>query len=246
LTNNFLLSLATIRDTTQANALLSALQNNYVVYVKEGENSEGITGLSYDGCNCRASSTCIIPSFIDVSRNSTLLFDMPNFYKGCNVIESLLQSTLECFYNQQCIDGLKGQISSSSSVSVTALNVSLPSVYFMNSTIGELLNNLMIEQWNVSRIFENYYNTCHPIKCTYTLETNNNLIYIFTTLFGIAGGLITALKFIVPKLVKLMRKKREQQQAFTGKIKSKMISFTVFDLLSVHECSSKIVAVVMK
>ncbi len=169
---------------------------------------------------------------------------MPNFYTGCNVIESLLQSTLECFYNQQCIDGLKGQISSSSSVSVTALNVSLPSVYFMNSTIRELLHNLMIEQWNVSPIFENYYNACHPIKCTYTLVTNNNLIYIFTTLFGIAGGLITALKFIVPKLVKLMRKKREQQQAVTGKIKSKMISFTVFDLLVVHECSSKIVAVV--
>jgi hypothetical protein len=149
---------------------------------------------------------------------------MPNFYTGCNVIESLLQSTLECFYNQQCIEVLKGQMSSYLPVSVTALDESLPSVYFMNSTIAELLNNLMIEQWDVSPIFENYYNACHPIKCTYTLEMNNNLIYIVTTLFGIAGGLITVLKFIVPQLVKLVRKKREQQQPITGKIKSKMIT----------------------
>jgi beta-lactamase regulating signal transducer with metallopeptidase domain len=94
----------------------------------------------------------------------------------------------------------------------------------MDSTIRELLNNLMIEQWNVSPIFENYYNACQPINCTYTLETNNNLIYIVTTLFGIAGGLITVLKFIVPKLVKLVRKKKQQQQQITGKIKSKMIT----------------------
>jgi hypothetical protein len=223
-TNNFLLSLATIRDTTQANALFSALQNNYRIDIKLAETEININPILYNGCRCSASSTCIFPSFVDFSRPSSVLFDMPNFYRGCNVIESLLQSTLECFYNQQCIDGLQRQISSSPSVSVTALDKSLPSVYFMDSTIGELLNNLMIEQWNVSPIFENYYNACHPIKCTYTLEMNNNLIYIITTLFGIAGGLITVLQFVVPQLVKLVRKKtQQQQQAIIGKIKLRMV-----------------------
>jgi hypothetical protein len=107
-----------------------------------------------------------------------------------------------------------------------ALNESLSSVYFKNSTIKELLDNLMIEQWNFFSIFENYYNQCQPIKCIYTFETNNDMIYIVTTLFGIVGGLITVLKFIVPRLVKLVRKREEQQQQpIIGKIKL-MISLT--------------------
>jgi hypothetical protein len=49
------------------------------------------------------------------------------------------------------------------------------------------------------------------------------VIYIVTTLFGIAGGLTTVLKLILPRLIRLIMKKKEeeQQQLVTGKIKSK-------------------------
>jgi hypothetical protein len=105
---------------------------------------------------------------------------------------------------------------------VTVLNASLPSVYFTNSTIKELVDNLMIEKWNAPSIFERYYNECQPTYCTYNFVKRNDLIYIATTLFGIAGGLTTVLKFIVPKLVRLVRKKKEeQQQAATGKLKAR-------------------------
>jgi hypothetical protein len=95
----------------------------------------------------------------------------------------------------------------------------------MNSTIKNLVDNLMIEQWNASQIYENYYNECLPIQCTYTLETNNDMIYIVTTLFGVAGGLTTVLRLILPRLIKLIRKKKEQQQqqqqVTTGELKAK-------------------------
>jgi hypothetical protein len=100
---------------------------------------------------------------------------------------------------------------------MTALNESLPSIYSIDSTIREIVDNLMIEKWKVSQIFENYYNECKPIQCTYTLETNNDMIYIFTELFGIAGGLIIVLTLIVPRLIKLIREKQRQQQVTTGK-----------------------------
>jgi hypothetical protein len=45
-----------------------------------------------------------------------------------------------------------------------------------------------------------------------------------TTLFGIAGGLTTVLQLVIPRLVKLIRKKKEQQQPISGKIKSKIIA----------------------
>jgi hypothetical protein len=211
-----------IRDTTQANALFSALQNNYNLYIGNINFQASISPTNYDGCSCVSSFACISQSSIYDYASGISLFDVPNFYKGCNVIESLLQSTLECFYDQQCIDDLQGLISSSSPVNVIALDESLPSVYFMNSTIKNLVDNLMIEQWNVSQIYENYYNECRPIQCTYTLETNNDIIYIVTTLFGVAGGLTTVLRLILPRLIKLMRKKKEQQQqqVTTGKLKA--------------------------
>jgi hypothetical protein len=71
-------------------------------------------------------------------------------------------------------------------------------------------------------MYESYYNECQPTQCTYRIETRNDLIYIVTTLFGIVGGLITVLKLVVPRLVKLVRKKRELPGPATGKKKSKM------------------------
>jgi hypothetical protein len=103
----------------------------------------------------------------------------------------------------------------------TMLDSSLPSHYFINSTIEDLVDHLMIEQWNASPIYEKYYNGCQPTQCTYTVETRNDVLYIVTTLFGIVGGLITVLKFIVPRLVKILRKKKELPQPPMGKTKSR-------------------------
>jgi hypothetical protein len=50
----------------------------------------------------------------------------------------------------------------------------------------------------------------------------NGIIYIVTTLIGLAGGLITVLKLVVPLLVKLVRRKTELPRQETGKIKSKV------------------------
>jgi hypothetical protein len=39
----------------------------------------------------------------------------------------------------------------------------LPSEYFVNSTIEELVYDLMIEEWDALSIFERYCNECQPI-----------------------------------------------------------------------------------
>jgi hypothetical protein len=120
-------------------------------------------------------------------------------------------------------------------MTIIPLNASLPSLYSVNSTIEELVDNLMIEEWNVSTMYETYYNECQPIQCSYTIERRNNIVYIVTTLFGIAGGLITVLRLIIPRLVKFARKKREQQHQATGKIKSKTTKWRVLKLVVARE-----------
>src|SRR5690349_13032097 len=92
------------------------------------------------------SSACIVQSSIYQYPNKTSLFNVSGFYTGCYVIEALLQSTLECFYNQQCIDELKTHLSLTSTLNLTALDSSLRNNYSKNSTIKDLVGNLMIEQ----------------------------------------------------------------------------------------------------
>jgi hypothetical protein len=199
--SSFLLSLTMIRSTTQANTLFSALQTNYQPFIINYTFYSAFIIQTYNNCSCASSSTCIEPSSIYNHLTLKSLFDVSGFYVGCYVIESLLQSTLEYFYDQEYIDKLRTYLPMSSSIDVIALNRSSASVYYINSTIQELIDNLMIEQWNPSILYEQYYNECQPTQCRYTFETRNDVIYIVTTLFGIAGGLITVLKFVVPQLI---------------------------------------------
>jgi hypothetical protein len=80
----------------------------------------------------------------------------------------------------------------------------LSSRYLENSTIEDLLDELMVEEWNSSIIYENYFNECEPTECIYTHQTKKNPIYIVTTIVGLIGGLTTALKLIVLRLVKVI------------------------------------------
>ncbi|CAM4759017.1 unnamed protein product [Rotaria magnacalcarata] len=141
------------------------------------------------------------PSVIYDKSGITKLFKIPGIYKGCFMIESLLQSTLECFYNQTCINQLNSYLLSNSSLDVKALDSSLTSRFVEKSTMEELINKLLIEQWNLSMIHENYYNACQPISCIYSYTTRNDIIYILTIVIGLVGGIIEILKFVIPPVI---------------------------------------------
>ncbi|CAF1563008.1 unnamed protein product [Adineta steineri] len=84
------------------------------------------------------------------------------------------------------------------------LDISLLVRFHMNSTIQELVDKLMVEEWTNSTIYDGYYNECQPSKCSYSHETKNGLIYIITTVIGLVGGLITVLKLIIPRAVRFI------------------------------------------
>ena len=126
-TNSFSSSLRLIRDTTQVNALFSALFTNHYLVVES--NSIYLTSNSYvyDGdCNCRTSSSCIIRVGIyNDSHSETISWYMPGFYRGCFILEALRQAHLECLYNQSCLNDLIFHMESSTFWNVTALDSSM-------------------------------------------------------------------------------------------------------------------------
>jgi hypothetical protein len=200
-TNDFLLSLSIIRNTTQSNALSTGPITNVGFRTASSTGYVTFFFWTYDGCNCMLSPTCASPAVICDYACASALFIVPGFFCGCFTIESLLQSDLRCFYNQTCIDEMQSYFISSSPMNVTALDESLPSRFLPNSTLQNVVDELMVEEWTRSIMYENYFNECQPTECTYTHETKNSIIYIVTTLFGLTGGLTTALKLLVPRLV---------------------------------------------
>lgn len=190
-----------IRDTTQANWLLSALQYNAYVTVSPELFYATIISTELNNCVCATSTQCVSEFMIYDRLGTQVLSTVPNMYIGCYVIEGLRQSSLECFYNHTCFQQIITYFGLTPPSSITVMNASLSSRFLPTTTVGDLLDELMVEQWNWTTLYEDYFDECHPIECTYTYNTRNDLIYILTTTIGLVGGLTTALRLIIPRLV---------------------------------------------
>ncbi|CAF1407879.1 unnamed protein product [Adineta steineri] len=202
-TNDFLLSISTIRKTTQSNSLFSGQQTNYYL-MSLSDDYVDTYSYSYSKCSCASSATCAYGCPIYDFNNSKVIFTVPGIFIGCYIIEALLQSNLQCFYNQTCINKIQSYFTKYLSMNLTTLDISLLVQFQMNSTMEELVDALMVEEWNTSTIYEGYYTECQPSKCSYSYQTKNDAIYIITTLIGLVGGLITVLKLTIPRVVRLI------------------------------------------
>ncbi|CAF1146658.1 unnamed protein product [Adineta ricciae] len=203
-TYNFLVLLSLIRITNTANGLYSVTTQNYQIYL----SSDGKTYLSrpsrFGDCECNRSSVCFSPSTIYTYPQMKPIFSVPGVYHGCYIVDALFRSTLECFYDKECVDKVQSYVESSVSFRPRVLDASLKSRFLINSTMGEIIQESMIEEWNWTPRYENYYNECQPIECTYSYETKIGVVYIVTATIGLIGGLFTALKIAVPNLVKFI------------------------------------------
>ena len=215
--DDFLSSLQIVQNYTQTNSLLSALLTNGYLSFVPGITIATMVPCAYDGCHCSVSAWCKVPSSIYNDTSYTPVFRVPGMYTGCYIFESLLQSTLECFYNQSCFDKLQSAMSPTIRSNATILDPSLASNYSIHSTVSELLASLMVEEWQWTTKYDQYYEACHPTECQYTVVGRNDAIYIVTTVIGLIGGLVTALKIIVPLLVILVNRKKIETRQRTSK-----------------------------
>lgn len=216
-TDAFLLSLDMIRNTTQANGLVSSLQTNYQFYRDSSSSSILTYAKSYSHCDCSIDQTCVKPAGFKNRTNSTIYFVVPGIYTGCYPMEGILQSSLECFYNEECIDNVMSKTLLDSSIYPAVLDSSLQTQYLPNTSVKLMLDQLMIEQWNKTIIYEGYYEECQPYECTYILKHRNNAIYIVTTVIGLMGGLVTVLKLITPLVIRLIQKRHRRNTLEPGK-----------------------------
>jgi hypothetical protein len=204
-TKSFFASLQIVRNTTQANALLSALLNNYDLTTAMLYTEVTVNARVYDdNCRCDSSNTCVTKAVVYSNSSFTSAWTLPGLYTGCYVLEALLQSHLGCFFDEVCLETFHVRLESTLAMNTTVLDRAAIGNFSTETTIGAILNELMVAAWSWSAEHANYFAECQPKECTYTVTGRNDAIYIVTTVIGLIDGLVTALKLMIPRFVSLI------------------------------------------
>ena len=168
---SFLNTLNLVREIIGSNMILSAWMTNWI-YVAERPISDGSVihtiPLNYGECNCGLSFKCVHAS--------------ESMMSGCYPLESILQTKLECFYAENCIDA---------NGNFTRLNLSTleQSQFNLHSTIESILTKLMIEEIKSYLTYENYFNQCQPLSCSYSYIKRHDVTQTIISLISLYGGL---------------------------------------------------------
>ncbi|CAF0932786.1 unnamed protein product [Adineta steineri] len=160
-------------------------------------------------CSCQQTPTCVVSSsiFYDVlyAAERVIRFTVPGIMRRCYIVEGLLQSTLTCFYNQLCINDIRHALNTTLpldtiiKLNTTALNPLLSSKFQINSTLNDIINQLMADEWLTISLHDKYYVACNPDTCTYSIVDKNDFISVISTIIGILESPTTILRFVVPK-----------------------------------------------
>lgn len=131
---------------------------------------------------------------------------------GCFPIDSILLSTLECFFNQSCIQMLihlrlydfDRVYLPVNITNITALNLNRPSRFFPNTTFETIISQLFVENWTTRADFLEHYHHCQPKFCTYTFIERYQPVFIITSVIGLMGGLTVVFELFVPVFVQIV------------------------------------------
>jgi hypothetical protein len=136
---------------------------------------------------------------------------IPDFTSSCMPVDACLLSSLECFFNQTCVNAIFPYQRMVGGViwNFTALNsdnASKPSRFNRNSRIKSIVDELMVEEWNVQEFYDKYFQQCAPLVCTYLTDVYPDFLSVLNTIIGLLGGLCTVLGIIVLPVVRFIRK----------------------------------------
>ncbi|UJR07206.1 hypothetical protein I4U23_011494 [Adineta vaga] len=195
-----------IQSMIHGNAFISTYETNFVyIYIMDGTDrlTTPTKPVIYDDeCSCGLSPNCTTQAtFIETNSSENII--VKGMKIGCTTSESLIASTLECFYDQICLDFIQQYTNYENSLIPLSTTLSR---FPQNTTIDELRQNLFLEQWSIERNYSSYYEQCLPSICFYTYIERFNILYIITLIFGLQGGLTIVLKWICPKLVRIVLK----------------------------------------
>ncbi|CAF0800094.1 unnamed protein product [Adineta steineri] len=206
--NQFIETFKLIQAINHANQLGTLFSSNWIFFRKYSNNIlDALKGDLMDvltrpqkygthNCSCGIQSNCTnLAEFPFPASEEPFIQHLPGFLHGCMMLDSLLQSTLTCLYNETCLGFMQASIYYSKPQPVKVLTYS--SLTMPNTTIEILLNQMFISQWFENTSFDLYFKQCAPQSCEYSYVLEYNSLYVVTTLIALFGGLTSGLHFLV-------------------------------------------------
>ena len=212
-----------IRMVNHGNAIITNYGTNFESINNPLEYPAYFEAIIYDnGCSCGLYSNCTTQAnFITKNSTKTILIPIKGLKMGCTPSESFRASTLECFYDQSCINLIQqytnnaSRIHSTDSFNLLSTN---NSQFSMNTTIAELIENLFIEEWNTSIDYFSYFQQCLPLYCSHTYIEKYNVLHTITVVFGLQGGLAIILTWICPKVILIIARVNQYRKKRTNTV----------------------------
>ena len=154
----------------------------------------------------------------DSSENSTynVSYSIPGWKQSCSHMNSLILSNLKCLYSSDCLSRLVRDVKT---LFISELWNQIrnpwfeprPLVYnptinrfYQNTSVKDILNKAMVENWNPSISYKKFYEICAPTHCTYTKRVRKkNLFQAIVAFISLIGGVVVAVRLIASFSVKL-------------------------------------------
>ena len=135
---------------------------------------------------------------------------------GCTVLDSILESSLSCYYSLSCVNKTRGLMGLNGSVEdwmeqgyTIVLNASLTH-FALNASLETLAHELFIESWTSEASYERFFNACAPTYCTGTYYHRFDAFDLLTAFLSVFSGLATLLRFLTPLVVSVFSKIRHR------------------------------------
>lgn len=213
--------LQTFRSNVASNTLVSIGNNGWELKAETNENYTAIISIpvTYNNasCSCATSVSCFEPAaFYDMDGKKFYTVQGVSF--GCYYLDSILFSTLSCFFSNSCIieyalatvsdDPTIVSLSDFFNISDTILlEFSSSSAHFtIDDTIETMVNQLFIDSWSNETSYDRYFDTCAPSFCTYSYTRRLDIGFMVATFLGIYNGIATVLRYSVPHIVRISHK----------------------------------------
>jgi hypothetical protein len=219
-----------IRAAAQGNALMTVFKTNWIP--KLDYFDLGVPLLTFpvvyneSNCSCATSSSCLGPAeFFDDDYAQYYMVD--DFFLGCTPLDSVLMSSLSCFFSPTCLQSFLAAIPLSTGglvytdevFSMAALNFSSNNTQFRaNDTLGTIINALFIDSWSSEISYPHYFDVCQPLHCTYVFTKRLDITRVATTFLSIFGGLSSILRFFTPHLIRSITKLSDRFRRTPGRI----------------------------
>ncbi|CAF1150669.1 unnamed protein product [Adineta ricciae] len=241
--SSFTRYLSLLRSVNHGNAIVSAYETNYV-FINPWVNTTPAIAITEaivydDDCSCALNLNCTSPARF-VQANTSEVSEIQGLKIGCTPSEAYLASTLECFYDSDCVRLILENIYNMS----TFIDANLHSLvqmnnsrFSMNTTILNLVNELFMENWLTTTNYSAYFEQCAPSSCEYTYTQELTSLYTLTVLLSLYGGLSFILKWMCPKIVLVFVKIKRKK---TVKPTSSMVTVIVASTINSQSASTAI------